>query len=748
MTSPAQPGQRSICFVGTCYGAFLAQHQRSHPALQHASYAAQLAVLLGSGFGDADFYSRGMSQAGWRAHDIVANHAPLQAAWARENGFAGDLAAILVEQVRRLRPDVVYLQDLSLASAELLARLRRHTRLLVGQIASALPPGVHLAGLDLVVSSFPHFVENFRQAGLSAFYQPLAFEPRILGGLGPRQPTLPFTFVGGISAQHAAGTQLLAEVAAMTPLQLRGYGAELLPADSLLAQRHGGEAWGQEMFRTLHASRITLNRHVDSAGRFANNMRLFEATGCGALLVTDYKDNLDILFSVGDELLAYRSAHECADIVSYLLAHPDEAEGMARAGQARTLREHTYTQRMAQTAELLERRLRKPGKPVIHLPAVPAPPAVARVAKAITPTAAPPAPMRYYCSYFDRNYLTRALVLLESLELHETQDFRFIVICLDELTRLLLQKLQNPRLVLLSRHDLERGDEALVAPRQQRTLAEYFWTLSPSAILHALDHVPAGEPLIYLDADLCFYADPGPMLQEMDGHAVLIHEHRYAPGFTHQEAHSGRFNVGLMGFRNDARGRGVLAWWRERCNEWCYARSEDGKFGDQMYLNDWPTRFEGVRVLQHPGGGVAPWNQTGLRFSIGADARGRQQLQVQGQPLVFFHFHAQVPIHPHAYLLIKYPRYPLPHLAVTMAYLPYVLRQEHWADWLRAQVPGLRSGYWPQQALFPGAPLLVRDAFAATLPGVAQRPLAAGWTLLPGNQVLPETTVAGEALAA
>ena len=720
---------RSICFVGTCYGAFLAHHEQQHPVLRQALYAAQLAALQGTGFGDADFYSRGISDAGWRAHDVVANHATLQAAWARENGFEahqGDLAAILVEQMRRLQPDVIYLQDLGLASADLLARLRPHTRLIVGQIASQVPPGAELAGLDLIMTSFPHFVERFREAGLQAHYQPLAFEPRLLGSLGTRRPTLPFTFVGGISAAHTQGTQLLAEVAALTPLQLRGYGAQQLADGSLLAQRHQGEAWGLDMFGYLRASRITLNRHIDVAGRFANNMRLFEATGTGALLITDYKDNLDGLFKVGAEVLAYRSAGECADLVSYFLAHPEEAEEIARAGQARTLRDHRYAQRMAETAELLEQRLLgSAARTVVTLPR-PAPIAASRPASGA-------APIRYYCSYFDRNYLARALVLLESLERQETQDFRLIVICLDELTRLLLKTLKHPRLLLVARHDLEHDDPALTAPREQRTLAEYFWTLGPSAIRHAMQWVPEGEPLVYLDADLCFFADPGPMLRELDGHSVLIHEHRYAPGMTHMEAYSGRFNVGLMGFRNDARGREVLDWWRERCIEWCFARSEDGKFGDQMYLNDWPTRFDGVRVMQHAGGGVAPWNQSGLHFSEGRDASGRPQLQVQGQPLVFFHFHAQVPVNPQVYLLIKYAAYRLPHLAVTLAYLPYVVRQEHWAGWMRSQVPNLGSGYWPEQALFAGAALLVADAAAATLAGLERQPLAHGWTLLPGT---------------
>jgi SAM-dependent methyltransferase len=353
----------SCVFVNTYYPAFLQAHYQRHPELLTASYAQQKARLQATCFGDSDFYSAGLAQAGWVADDVIANCGPLQSAWAREAGIAApDYLDVLIEQLKRLRPQVIYLQDLSLATTAILSRLRPLAQLLVGQIASPLPPDTDLAGLDIVFTSFPHWPARLRQSGCAAYYQPLAFEPRVLDLPPTESERHSITFVGGISPAHPAGTELLGSLAAALPIAIYGYGAETLPADSRIRGRHLGEAWGEKMFGLLRASAITVNRHIAVAESDANNMRLYEATGCGALLITDHKNNLGELFEIGKEIVAYRTPEECVALCRYYLGHPDEAAAIARAGQARTLRDHTYARRMRDTAEILAGHLRHKGE--------------------------------------------------------------------------------------------------------------------------------------------------------------------------------------------------------------------------------------------------------------------------------------------------------------------------------------------------------------------------------------------------
>jgi radical SAM superfamily enzyme YgiQ (UPF0313 family)/ubiquinone/menaquinone biosynthesis C-methylase UbiE len=359
---PIESSKKALClFINTYYDAFLSEAYSRHAGLGDKPYKEQLQQLVECLFGDSDFYSKGLKRASWNADDLIVNNIPLQQVWAQENGCDCEGLALVVEQVKQARPDCVYLQNLGLGTKELLAAIRPYTELIVGQIAYPLPEQTDLSGFDIIFSSFPHFVDRFRSAGITAYYQTLAFEPRVLKSLTKfaydKRP-VECSFVGGISTMHGKAYQLLETLATNVPIHFWGYGAETLPLDSSIRACHHGEAWGTEMFYLLGASKITINRHIDVAENNANNMRLFEATGCGALLITDYKNNLHELFEIGKEVVVYHSPEECIELVRYYLAHTDEAEIIAKAGQARTLRDHTYEKRMKQTAKILSRHLR------------------------------------------------------------------------------------------------------------------------------------------------------------------------------------------------------------------------------------------------------------------------------------------------------------------------------------------------------------------------------------------------------
>lgn len=353
-----------ILIVDTCYPAFLVSHYRSNPGLERQSYNSQWQALMDTFFGTADAYSHYLGKLGHDAHEVVANCEPLQRAWAREHGRGRTLRSLLrrrpdpervVAQVEWFQPDVVYVQNLALLAPDTLRALAKRSRLLVGQIASEAPGRGQIVPFDLILTSFPHSVPMFRDFGTAAEYFRLAFDPRVLERLGSFSPIHRAVFVGNLGRmQHSRGNELLEQAAERVPIEFWGYKVdERSPASPIMRSYHG-EAWGLEMYRLLAEARITVNRHIDVAEDFANNMRLYEATGVGSLLLTDAKRNLGELFEVGREVAAYRDEDELVDAVEHYLAHEDERAAIAAAGQQRTLRDHTYAVRMEELVEILD----------------------------------------------------------------------------------------------------------------------------------------------------------------------------------------------------------------------------------------------------------------------------------------------------------------------------------------------------------------------------------------------------------
>jgi hypothetical protein len=239
--------------------------------------------------------------------------------------------------------------------------------------------------------------------------------------------------------------------------------------------------------------------------------------------------------------------------------------------------------------------------------------------------------MRHFCTLFDSNYLLKGVAMLRTLKQH-CPDAHVHVLCMDVQTREILEQLGLPYVTCLSLSEVE--DEALLAVKPGRSMAEYCWTLSPCLPWHVLQHNPDIDTITYLDADLYFYSPLQPLFDEIGDASIVIIEHRFPPALKHLEV-NGRFCVEWVGFRRDEQGLACLARWREQCIEWCFHRLEEERMGDQKYLDQWPDKYSGLHILQHAGAGIAPWNYSQYRF--GPDGQGT--ITVDGAPLVFYHFH-------------------------------------------------------------------------------------------------------------
>ena len=244
--------------------------------------------------------------------------------------------------------------------------------------------------------------------------------------------------------------------------------------------------------------------------------------------------------------------------------------------------------------------------------------------------------MKYFCTLFDSYYLNRGLVMYRSL-LRVCSDYHLFIFAFDETSRVILEDMALKNATIISLKEFE--NEELLKAKADRSKSEYCWTCTPSVIEYCLNQYRILE-CTYIDADLYFFSDPTLLLDELKEDGVLITSHRYTKKYD-KSATSGTYCVQFITFRNDTIGREVLTWWRDRCIEWCYARFENGKFGDQKYLDNWTQKFQGIRELVHEGGGVAPWNIQQYKVN-----ENKQTFFVTNKKsgyvfeLIFYHFHA------------------------------------------------------------------------------------------------------------
>ncbi len=245
--------------------------------------------------------------------------------------------------------------------------------------------------------------------------------------------------------------------------------------------------------------------------------------------------------------------------------------------------------------------------------------------------------MNNYCTLFDSYYLSRGLIMIDSLQ-KDARDFHLYVFAFDDLSYSILTDLNIDNTTVISLEEFETP--ALLQVKKERSKAEYCWTSTPWIIRHVFDKYNV-QNCTYIDADLKFYDDPALLLSELNPDSTsLITEHRYALlEKIYEEKRAGRFCVQFVYFNTYDESRSILNTWADQCIEWCYNRYEDGKFGDQKYLDEWPEKYNGVHILNNEGGGVAPWNIKKYKFSALNDSIEITNRKTKNKfRLVFYHF--------------------------------------------------------------------------------------------------------------
>lgn len=394
-----------------------------HPELKSVSSEEQKEAFFAKHLIYSDSFKREMTKIGNDACEILCNADHIQKTWARENGVRYSeenwIREILWAQIEKIRPDVIYIQGISVDRHGFLPDQGFRDRfpfvkLVVGYSGFTFAAD-RLEGIDLVISCIPFLHQYFASQDVPSHLVYHGFDVSVLSHLGQQESRperscdIVFTGTSGVGhgnshaerywelVQMFLGTNIEAwlddrvpgtqqvldreardrfaqQLAALAEKHSPQQVAQLLraalqdiydteapmvPLSAFFPDRCHAPVYGLEMYRVLQSGKITHNRHTNAMGLVFGNIRLFEATGVGSCLLVNTADNVRDLFEPDAEIVTYASIDECIEKSNYLIGHDEERRAIAEAGQKRTLSDHTIQQRCEQIHQIISQALRQ-----------------------------------------------------------------------------------------------------------------------------------------------------------------------------------------------------------------------------------------------------------------------------------------------------------------------------------------------------------------------------------------------------
>lgn len=398
--------------ITSFYRSFFEYYYSKKKDIINKSYDIQLSDIMNEGFGWADFFKRNMEILGNEAYEIIWNANNIQKKWAEENNLKLSGSDILFHQLKKIKPDVIFFQDSVSFPPEFIKKIRLDipsVKLIIGWLCSP-SNNMHIrtyGEFDFVCACSPEFTRYLTSQGIKNFELNHAFESSVLNKINTsdkKESDLIFagSFIGsrdfhskrilffeqllkqGVKVRLHTDLQNLSwlklkavqtayftsgilnktglnNIVLNIPSLKKASMLKEMPANPDISANFRNAikspVYGYDMFNEISKSKIGLNIHAGVAGEFAANSRMFEITGIGSLLVTDMKKNINDFFKPDEEILVYNSTEECAEMIKWILNNEVELKKISLAGQKRTLKDHTFLNRVEKLNEIIIKHL-------------------------------------------------------------------------------------------------------------------------------------------------------------------------------------------------------------------------------------------------------------------------------------------------------------------------------------------------------------------------------------------------------
>jgi hypothetical protein len=237
-----------------------------------------------------------------------------------------------------------------------------------------------------------------------------------------------------------------------------------------------------------------------------------------------------------------------------------------------------------------------------------------------------------FCTHFSSSYIPQGIALLLSIK-KQYPDSKIWVMPLDNMTRLTLTELNIENVLILKIDDAPELFANFDYFRSVRSFAESVFSIKSQIIEYVMKKSQENEITFYLDADTFMFA-PFELPANFNEASIFLSPHYFTP-LSIKSVNSGKYNAGLVGFRNNNFGRAAIRHWIILCKEWCFVVPDSGRYADQKYLEEIATKWNPeVGILEY-GNNFGTWSfAENLRVE-----RRSQDIYIDDKKITLFHFH-------------------------------------------------------------------------------------------------------------
>jgi len=343
------------------------QFKNQHPHANKMDYDSLEKAFLNELYWPADALETNLKQFGFSTTTLFFNfvdNALFGESWARKHGKTADTKRAflsLIEQIAFYNPDVIYFHEVRYYTREFYREIRKrcpNLKMLLGFDCgySTDEQVAHYLELDAFITCVSHLAERIKNMGLETahcIYH--AFDERILGKINTTEKKRDAIFAGTLCdapQSHSSRIELLKY------LQQQDINIDIHSPSCIDGLKSLPPVYGKAMYQKLAEHAIVVNMHAGVSGGYAGNLRIFEATGVGACLLTENSKNISDFFEPDKEVVAYGSKEEACEKIKWLLHNPDKMREIAMAGQKRTLLNHSYSSRSRQIHTIIKEKLK------------------------------------------------------------------------------------------------------------------------------------------------------------------------------------------------------------------------------------------------------------------------------------------------------------------------------------------------------------------------------------------------------